>query len=264
MSTTLPSHIIYGQADTTVYLLHGAYGDGRYFSDFATRLTEFGYRVVVWDCPGYGQSPRHPQPSIESFAEAAMSLIAATKSKTNVLLGHSMGALIGPRVATLSEHLDGLILSAGSKGFVARPPEDQARYLEERLAPIEQGMSVAEYALPLIRHMMADGAQGPLVDHVIQIILDMKTQTFADSIRAISAYDSRPSLLQIQQPTLLIAGAEDPACTAAGMREMASMVADSEFHVLDQCGHYGFAERPREYLSIVLGFLQSRFQNERS
>lgn len=260
MAIKLPLHEIYGTGDITVYLLHGAYGDGRYFLDFATQLRAYGYRVIVWDCPGYGQSDRLNEPSIENFADAAINLVEATKSERNVLLGHSMGALIGPRVATLSNSLDALILSAGSKGFVARPPEDQARYLEERLAPIEQGMSVAEYALPLIKHMMADAASGPLVDEVIRVILDMKTQTFADSIRAISAYDSRPSLIQIKQPTLLIAGAEDPACTAAGMREMAGMIKDSEFHVLDGCGHYGFAERPREYLSIVLGFLQSRFQ----
>jgi 3-oxoadipate enol-lactonase len=261
MASNLPSHTIYGNGNITVYLLHGAYGDGRYFKDFATQLSGFGYRVIVWDCPGYGQSARLDDPTIENIATAAIGLVDATKSERNILLGHSMGALIGPRVATLSDSLDALILSAGSKGFVARPPEDQARYLQERLAPIEQGMSVAEYALPLIKHMMADAASGPLVDEVIRVILDMKTETFADSIRAISAYDSRPSLVQIKQPTLLIAGVEDPACTASGMREMAGMIEDSEFHVLDGCGHYGFAERPREYLSIVLGFLQSRLKS---
>jgi pimeloyl-ACP methyl ester carboxylesterase len=259
MTNTIPSHTIQGSGKTTIFLLHGAYGDGRYFSELAKQLCQFNYRVVVWDCPGYGQSARLPEATIEYFAEAAIRLVEHTKTETNVLLGHSMGALIGPRVATLSDHLDALILSAGSKGFVARPPEDQARYLQERLAPIEQGMSVSEYALPLIRHMMADGASGQLVDHVVDVILDMKTQTFADSIKAISTYDSRPSLNAITIPTLLIAGAEDPACTAAGMREMSQMIADSEFHILDGSGHYGFAERPREYLSIVLGFLQSRF-----
>ena len=261
MTSTIPSHKIYGHGDSSVFLLHGAYGDGRYFHDLATKLSLFGYRVVVWDCPGYGQSEPAGEPTIEQFSEAAIRLVEHTKTQSNVLLGHSMGALIGPRVATLTSSLDALILSAGSKGFVARPPEDQARYLQERLAPIEQGLSVAEYALPLIKHMMADGARGDLVDHVIRVILDMKTETFANSIRAISAYDSRPSLTAINIPTLLIAGAEDPACTAAGMRDMAGMIADSEFHILDGSGHYGFAERPREYLSIVLGFLQSRLNN---
>ena len=257
MTSSLPRFKVYGDGPISVFLLHGAYGDGRYFTDLGNKLATFGYRAVAWDCPGYGQSDPLNEPTIENFAEAACALVEDQKTRLNVLLGHSMGALIGPRVANACSSIDALILSAGSKGFVARPPEDQARYLKERLAPIEQGMSVAEYALPLIRHMMADGAAGALVDEVIEVILDMKTQTFADSIRAISSYDSRPSLQAITQPTLLIAGAEDPACTASGMREMSDMIANSEFHILDRCGHYGFAEKPQEYLSIVLGFLRT-------
>lgn len=261
MTSSLPRFKVYGEGPISVFLLHGAYGDGRYFADLGSKLAAFGYRAIAWDCPGYGQSDSLAEPTIENFAEAACSLIENQKTRSNVVLGHSMGALIGPRVANACASIDALILSAGSQGFVARPPEDQARYLEERLAPIEQGMSVAEYALPLIKRMMAKGATGPLVDHVIDVILDMKTQAFADSIRAISCYDSRPSLQAITQPTLLIAGSEDPACTASGMREMSGMIANSEFHSLDRCGHYGFAEKPSEYLSIVLGFLRKALTN---
>ncbi|OEY66118.1 alpha/beta fold hydrolase [Marinobacter sp. X15-166B] len=255
----LPNYRTYGSGDKTVFLLHGAYGDGRYFDDLATKLAAAHYRVVVWDCPGYGESAPAAEATIECFAEAAEALIDKEKTAVNVLLGHSMGALIAPLVASRSSDLSAVILSAGSPGFVARTPEDQAIYLKERLEPIENGVSVAEYARPLITHMMADGAQGELVDQVFDVILSMKTETFANSIRAISAYDSRPALQKIPVPTLLVAGAEDPACTADGMRKMAEMVPDSEFHVIDGCGHYGFAERPKEYLTIVLGFLTSRF-----
>lgn len=255
----IPNYKTYGSGDKTVFLLHGAYGDGRYFDDLATKLAAAHYRVVVWDCPGYGQSEPAPSPTIECFADAAQALIEKEKTSVNILLGHSMGALISPLVASRTSFLSAVILSAGSAGFMSRTPEDQARYLKERLEPIENGMSVAEYARPLIAHMMAPGAKGVLVDQVAEVILSMKTETFANSIRAISSYDSRPALQKIPVPTLLIAGAKDTACTAEGMRKMAEMVPDSEFHVIDGAGHYGFAERPREYFTIVLGFLNSHF-----
>lgn len=257
--TSLPHYTCFGSGDLTVFLLHGAYGDGRYFHDLAERLCASGYRVVVWDCPGYGDSAPVANPSIESFADAAQALVEHEKTATNLVLGHSMGALIAPLLATRCRAVDAVVLSAGSAGFVARPPEDQARYLKERLEPIENGMSVAEYARPLLRHMMAEGAKGVLVDQVVNVVLSMKTETFATSIRAISAYDSRPALKALSVPTLLLAGAEDTACTADGMRAMAEMVPNGEFHVLDRCGHYGFAEKPEAYFTVVLGFLTKHF-----
>lgn len=110
--------------------------------------------------------------------------------------------------------------------------------------------------LQLCGTVLCEGANGALVDQVVDVVLGMKTETFATSIRAISEYDSRLALRSIPVPTLVLAGAEDTACTADGMRAMEKMIPDSEFHVLDGAGHYGLAETPREYFTVVLGFLK--------
>ncbi|WP_323763975.1 alpha/beta hydrolase [Marinovum sp.] len=256
MTAPLPNYRVFGTGDTTLFALHGAYGDGRYFEDFAHRITAAGYRVVVWDCPGYGTSPAVQPASIERFAEAAIALVRKETTKRNILLGHSMGALIGPYAANREPLIDGLILSAGSRGFAARTPEDQKQYMKARLAPIENGISVREYAMPMITSMMAKGASGPLVDKVFEVVLSMKTETFATSIRAIGSYDGRPALNDLKTPTLMIAGREDPACTADGMKLMHEMVDSSEFHVIEGAGHYAFAERPNEFCDLVLRFLR--------
>ncbi len=54
--TDLPVYRTRGEGETSVFLLHGAYGDGRYFDDLANSLVDAGYRVIDWDCPGYGES----------------------------------------------------------------------------------------------------------------------------------------------------------------------------------------------------------------
>jgi len=263
MTLELPHYRIYGDGETTLFVLHGAYGDGRYFEDFASHVAEAGYRVVVWDCPGYGTSPAVEPATIERFADAAQAMIRKEATSQNFLLGHSMGALIGPYLANREPLIDGLILSAGSRGFAARTAEDQKRYMEERLAPIENGMSVKAYATPLITSMMAKGASGPLVDKVFDVVLSMKTETFATSIRAIGSYDGRPALQELKTPTLMIAGREDPACTADGMKLMHEMVEGSEFHVIEGAGHYAFAEKPEEYRGLVLDFLKAQTAAER-
>lgn len=251
----LPSYRVQGDGDRTVFLLHGAYGDGRYFDDLAHALNAAGYRTVTWDCPGYGTSPAVDPPVIEKFAEAALRMVRKEATTANAILGHSMGGLIAPRVATAEPRIGAVILSATSRGFVNRSPEDQKKFLEERLAPIEDGMDIQSYAKPLIAHMMAKGASGPLVDHVFDVVLSMETETFRTSIKALATYDSIPTLKGVEQPTLLLAGSEDPACSAAGMMRIDEMMKNSELEVLEGVGHYGFAEKPDAYKKIVLDFL---------
>lgn len=257
--STLPKYRVRGSGDFTLFLLHGAYGDGRYFNDFADKVAAQGYRVIDWDCPGYGDSAPVEPAIIEEFAKSAQAMVQKEASGTNVVLGHSMGALIAPRLANAEPKVNGIILSAGSMGFPNRPPENQKKFLEERLAPLEQGMSVQEYAAPLIKHMMGKAASGPLVDHVFEVVLEMRTETFKTSLTALTLYNGLPSLEALDKPVLMIAGEEDPACTADGMRKMNEIVKGSELHVLDGVGHYGFAEAPEEYRGLVLDFLSDRF-----
>lgn len=251
----LPVYRTRGDGETTVFLLHGAYGDGRYFDDLANSLADAGYRVVDWDCPGYGQSAPVEPGDIEVFAEAAMRMVRAEATARNFVLGHSMGALIAPLVTNALDEVSGVILSAGSMGFPNRAPEDQKSFLEERLGPLEQGMSVQEYARPLITYMMAPGAAGPLVDRVFEVVLSMKTETFRTSLMALTRYNGIPALQALKKPTLMIAGEVDPACQAAGMQKMHAMVPGSEFHVIPGVGHYAFAEKPEVYKGLILDWL---------
>jgi 3-oxoadipate enol-lactonase len=249
--TGLPAHEVSGDGDVTIVMLHGAYGDGRYFANTRDVLVAEGYRVVVWDCPGYAGTPLPEDSSIESHARAAADLIA-------VVLGHSMGGLIAPLATLLAgDRVEALVLSASSAGFATKTPEEQKQFLAERVDPIEDGLSVAEYAPGLLSTMMGPGASGPLVDTVVQVVCEMRTETFKASMAAISAYDGTDALRRQTVPTLLIAGQYDTACPPDGMKLMADLVPDSEYHEIEGVGHYAFAERPEVYHRILLDFLQS-------
>src|SRR5687768_4285553 len=90
-----PDFQVAGSGDTTVFLLHGAYGSKDYFAhEIATRVGA-GLRVVAWDAPGYGISPLPAGGlSIEGLADAAARLIDLMGSRRNVVLGHSMGGIV--------------------------------------------------------------------------------------------------------------------------------------------------------------------------
>ncbi|MBH0119782.1 alpha/beta hydrolase [Rhodococcus sp. HM1] len=256
VDTPLPQHVITGDGPTTVFLLHGAYGDGRYFDHTRDVLVDAGYRVVVWDCPGYAGTPIPQDSSIDAHAHALADLVAAVGGERNVLLGHSMGGLIAPHAANLiGDRVHGLVLSHTSPGLNTFSPEDQARFIAERIDPIEDGRSVAEYAPELLVSMMREGASGPLVQRVVDVICAMSTDTFKASMRAIVDYDGVPALRSVAVPTLVIAGELDSACPPAGLRRIHELVTDSEYHELSGVGHYGFAEEPEKYERIVIRFL---------
>ena len=69
MSTVkLPDHVIEGDGEITIFLLHGGYGSKAYWRNEMTYLISKGYRVVAWDTPGYGQSELPNNYSIELLA----------------------------------------------------------------------------------------------------------------------------------------------------------------------------------------------------
>lgn len=120
-NTRMPDFQVAGNADTTVYLLHGAYGSKDYFRAEIETLVRAGYRVVAWDAPGYGLSPL-PEGglSIESIAAAATRLIEHTGTARNIVVGHSMGGIAAPLVTLLAgERVHGLVVSATLGSFRA-------------------------------------------------------------------------------------------------------------------------------------------------
>lgn len=251
----------YGNENSlSLFMLHGAYGDGEYFRPMAERLAGLGFRVVVWNCPGYGESLPLNDNTIEAFASVASSLIESEGTQRNVILGHSMGALIAPLVANSSSNVDGVILSAASAGFASRSESDQKRYIDERLGPIlNDGLTVSEYVSPLLRSMLGPKASGPDVELVKSRVLAMSTDALVTSIRAITAYDGRPALKSLSVPTLLLAGQHDPACPPEGMKLMDSLIDNSSLIVMSDVGHYAFAESADVYQRHVTDFL-STFQ----
>lgn len=259
----LPDYSVAGDGDVTIYLLHGGYGSKDYWRYEIAELVRAGYRVVAWDAPGYGLSPLPTLPegefSIDYMARRFGALLKATGGRTNILLGHSLGGIIAPRAALLfPELVHGVIVSATVGSFATRSAEDQKDYVAKRLAPLDQGATLAESAMPLIKSMFGPGASGPMVDLVAEVAGSTKADTFRASILAIMAYDGRETLKQLRVPTLLIAGECDSVGRPEGMRAAAALVPNGEFAVIPGAGHYGWAENQSEFNHVLFDFIQRR------
>lgn len=252
----LPDYMVSGESDTTLYMLHGAYGSKEYFRYTIDRFVRAGYRVVASDAPGYGISEVPDGLSIVGMAELTIRLIEATRSRRNVLLGHSMGGMTAQKVADLRpDLLQALVLSATAHTFNHSGPQWQADFLRTRVAPLTQGRAIADYAPDLLRTMMGPGASSPAIDHALYNIRLMRGEAFQKAIGAISQYLEGDVPARLRMPVLCIAGELDTTCPASVMKTMAEAMPRGEFHEMKGVGHYGWGERADEYHGVVESFL---------
>lgn len=253
-----PDYQVAGDADTTVYLLHGAYGSKDYFRAEIETLVRAGYRVVAWDAPGYGISPLPADGlRIEGLADAAARLIERTGSACNVVVGHSMGGITAPLVTRLAaDKVHGLVISATGASYSRKSDADKATFLEERIAPLKRGKSFRETAMPVILSMFAPGSKGELVDLVTRVAADSHTDTFCAAIEAITRYDGVATLKSVTVPTLLIAGEADKVGRPESMRGLTELIPHAKFVSIPNAGHYAFAEQPEAFNKALVGFLR--------
>lgn len=240
----------------TVVLLHGAFGAKEYWRAQMAALAAAGYRVLAWDAPGYGLSPLPDDFSIDLCARRLAALLQAEGGQRNVLVGHSMGGMIAQCAWRHARPLiHGYVLSATSAAF-GRPDGDWQRdFVRQRVAPLDAGRSIADYSPGMLRAMMAEGAQGSVVDLVIATVATMSAATFRAAIEVIVGYEGRALLPTIDVPTLCIAGEHDSTAPADVMRKMAQKIPGAEFEVLRGAGHFGWAEQPDQFNERLLGFL---------
>lgn len=258
--TFIPDHSVTGQGDTTVFLLHGAFGAKEYWHEQIGALTAAGYRVVAWDAPGYGFSPLPDDFTVENLAQACARLVDKEGTAHNVLLGHSMGGMIAQRCFDYRrERIDALILSATSAAFGRSEGEWQRKFVADRVAPLDAGQTIPQYAPKMLRSMMAPGASGAPVERAIAVVSEMREETFRAAIQAITQFDGRDIIPYMTIPVLLIAGEHDlSAAPPAVMEKLATRIPGSEFHCIAGVGHFAWAEKPSEFNALVLDFLARR------
>jgi 3-oxoadipate enol-lactonase len=255
----IPDHNVWGDGDFTVFLLHGGYGSSEYWRPQVKCLLEQGYRVVAWDTPGYGFSPLpDAQYTIEYLAECFTALLEQVGSpgSANVILGHSMGGLIAPKVCILNPgRLSALIISATVESLGHTEPEYQQNFIAERIAPLDAGVKLRDAAPALIQMMMGPDSSGDAVELVKKVTANTPDLTFRAAIKAIVEYDGRETLKGLRLPTLCIAGEHDPVGRPDMMSDIAANIPNSEFSCINGAAHYAWAEYPDVFNGVLFEFL---------
>lgn len=204
---------------------------------FDAQVEEFAgsHRVVRFDLRGHGRSDVVPGPcTMADLAGDVVALLDRLGVGRFSYAGVSIGGGIGQQLAlTVPDRLDRLAIIASAAQF-ADPPSwavraDQVRTQgTEFLAPTRIG---TWFTAPWAEQHPAEA------ERLVQMLRDTPYEGYAACCQAIEMFDVRDRLGEISAPTLVLAGAQDPATPPERVRLIADSIPGARLVIVEEAGH---------------------------
>ncbi|MFI7439731.1 bifunctional 3-oxoadipate enol-lactonase/4-carboxymuconolactone decarboxylase PcaDC [Nonomuraea indica] len=196
-------------------------------------LTE-SWRVLRYDLPGHGGSPAAPAGfTVDTLARAVLDLVP---DEPFAVGGVSLGGAVAIAVAgTVTEpgRVRGLVLCCTAARFGEPGP------WRERAAAVRAG-GVAALAPVLGSRWFTPGYDG---GWVLDMPAGVDAESYAACCEALAACDLTGRLPAITAPTLVVAGADDPATPLDQALVLARGIADAHLVVVPHAAHLATVQR---------------------
>ena len=252
--TAVPSFESRGDGPVLLFL-HGIGGNRRAFDGQLPAFSD-RWRAISWDMPGYGDSAPLAEMTYPNLADAVARLLDHLDAPTAAIVGHSMGGMIAQEfVIQHPGRTSALVLSATSPSFGKPGGKWQEWFLGQRLAPLDKGLSPADFAHELVPAMMSDNPPEAAVAAAMASMSALSSETYRSALHCLVTFNRRDKLGEIACPTLALAGDRDEAAPAAMMKNMASYIPNCRYHCLHGVGHLANLEDPEQFNRAVRGFL---------
>jgi pimeloyl-ACP methyl ester carboxylesterase len=239
----------------SLVFLHGVGGSAGVWAPQEAAFSPVA-RVLCWNAPGYGGRALPQALTFDGLAEQLMRDLDAFGIARATLIGHSFGGMVAQQaVCDFADRVEALVLSGTSAAFGNPDGDFQRRFVAERLAPLERGLSLADMAAELVDGIVGTAPDAAGVALAKAQMALVPAQTYRAVIRLIVGFDLRASLGAIACPTCLIAGEHDTNAPAAMMERLAGRIAGSEYAVIPGAGHLANLEQPGAFNAILEEFL---------
>jgi 3-oxoadipate enol-lactonase len=249
-----PHHEVTGPDTGEVVVLAGSIGSTLSMWDpQVPRLVEAGLRVVRFDHRGHGRSPVPDGPSsLADLAGDVVDLLDHLDVDRAHLVGLSLGGMIGMWLAAHEpSRLDRLVLCCTSaKLGTPRMWQERARQaVTEGMTTIADG-SLRRWFTPAWL-----AANQTRAEEFHRMTATVPAQGYASCCAAIGDMDLRDALPSITAPTLVIAGADDPATPPDHAHQIADRIPGARLEVVAGAAHLGNVEQPEAFGRLIVEHL---------
>jgi len=235
-------------------LLHSLLTDSAAFDQVVPPLAP-NHLVCRVSLPGFDGSTPLRDPDIFDLADLVAGVMAELELGTDTtVLGNGLGGFVAVALAVrYGDRFDRLIATNCGAAF---SPE-RAEAFGTMSGLVEEGGMAAVVDVAVRRVFPADYLeQHPgIIDERREVLLRVAPGAFAAACRALSGLDLRPHLGSIENPTLVVVGADDQTTPPEMAEDLARGIGDSRTVVLDECGHCPQLQQPEALLTAIESFL---------
>lgn len=225
-----------------------------------TRVLNPQIGLILFDIPGVGGTPRPAMPlRLSDLALIMAELLQELGHEQADVFGVSWGGALAQEFAhTCADYCRRLILGSTAAGTLTMIPGNPLTMMTA-MNPMRfmQKDYVAKNAMRMYGGRLRDNpdAIGEISKHLMggaEGLVGMSAMMY--QMMALMGWSSLPWLHQLQQPTLVIAGKDDPIVPPINGQLLASRIPNARFELVD-CGHLFVLTLAAEIARMVDDFL---------
>jgi 3-oxoadipate enol-lactonase len=241
-----------GPEDASVLVLSNSLGTSLdMWREQAPALRE-RFRLLRYNHRGHGGSPVPPGPyTIEDLGRDVIALLDRLGVERFSFCGLSLGGMVGMWLASEApERIDRLVLCCTSARFDPEAYESRARTVRQHGVTKVAEAVLERWFTPAFRESHPEVAEWAM-----DMLHDTPPEGYAGCCEAIAAAELPGRLGVIRAPTLVIAGADDPAAPPDRLEFIRDSVPEAHLIVLSPAAHLANVEQPRAATRAILDHL---------
>ncbi|GAA4284914.1 hypothetical protein GCM10022261_24450 [Brevibacterium daeguense] len=219
----------------------------------AYRLAD-DFRIVAFDLPGHGRSPRIPDVTIDRIADSVLEIADELGAESFFYAGISIS---GGLALTLALKAPERVRAIGALCCGAKFGDPGM--WKQRIADVRSGGTRSLVPATADRWFAAgfvdeDNAAGPMA---LEMLAGTDDDGYIDCCEALAQFDLDSSIESIKVPTLFLAGSQDPSNPPETMRALHERVDGSQFTVVPDSAHLPVVEHPELVADRLKTFFNS-------
>jgi 3-oxoadipate enol-lactonase len=247
------NHVLEGPEDAPVLVLSNSLGSTLGMWDDQAPVLRERFRLLRYDQRGHGDSPVPSGPyKIEDLGRDALALLDRLDIERASFCGLSIGGLVGMWLAgEAPERVERLVLCCTAARFDSDFYDARAHKVRSEGVGSIADVVLERWFTPEFR-----AARPETVEWAGDMLRGTPTEGYAGCCEVLRDADMRSRLGEIRAPTLVVAGAEDPAATVDQAEEIRDSIPGARLVVIEGAAHLANVEQPEGVTREILNHLE--------